>query len=237
MKTLTAIIPVYNEEVYIHRCLENVLAVKLKGYELEVIIMDDGSTDNSLAIARTFESQPNVHVFSKSRNQGKGAVILEGLQYATGDVIIIQDADLEYDPDDYSEILKKYADPQVDAVYGSRILGATLFHHHNSNYLFYLGGRLLTACVNIAFGTELTDQPTGYKSWRSTLNKHIVRNCKQPGFDFEIELTWLLSRLTTILEVPTHYYPRSPGHGKKITFFDFLLSLKMIVSCRLRALV
>ncbi len=231
-KTVSIIIPAYNESQYILRCLENVFLTEIPGWKKEVIVVNDGSTDNTqdlLDLSR--EKHSNLTIIHLKQNEGKGGALRAGIGSAKGEVILVQDADLEYDPIDYLAILSCYKDPKIKSVYGSRILGAGMYHNYNANLFFYLGGRTLTYLVNHAFGTNLTDQPTGYKSWHHSLSKHIVNYSKERGFAFEIELTRALSLHTKIVEVPIHYYPRSVNHGKKITLGDFIRSLFMIGVC------
>lgn len=233
MPKVSIIIPLYNEQSYIERCLHEVCSQKFTGWEREIIVIDDGSTDDSSQIVSTYSYLPEVLLYSHPTNQGKGAAIQSALRRVTGDVVIIQDADLEYDPRDILTILKRYEDSAVGAVYGSRILGEKEYHTYASNVLFYTGGRVLTRFMNLLFGTSLTDQATCYKSWRSRYNEDILRHCKRPGFEYEIELTARLNMLTPIVEVPIHYYPRTVSHGKKIRFADFLKSVYVALIWRL----
>lgn len=231
-QTVSIIIPAYNESQYILRCLENVFLSEIPGWIKEVIVVNDGSSDNTQELLEESRAKhSNLTIIHFKHNQGKGGALRAGIASATGDVLLVQDADLEYDPIDYQAILAQYENPKVQSVYGSRILGARTYHNYNANFLFYLGGRTLTYLVNHAFGTRLTDQPTGYKSWRRLLSKHIIAYCKENGFAFEIELTRALSLHTNIIEVPIRYYPRSVNHGKKITLSDFIRSLFMIGVC------
>ena len=232
MPKVSIIIPLYNEQSYIERCLHEVCTQKFAGWEREIIVVDDGSTDDSPQIVSAYSYLPEVLLYSLPYNQGKGAAIQSALRRATGDVVLIQDADLEYDPRDIATILKRYEDSTVGAVYGSRILGEKAYHTYASNMFFYLGGRALTHVMNLLFGTLLTDQATCYKSWRSRYNKDILSHCKRLGFEYEIELTVRLAMHTDIAEVPIHYYPRSVSHGKKIRFADFLKSIAVALSLR-----
>lgn len=230
-KILSIIIPVYNESAYIARCLENVINTKLLGWEKEIIVVNDGSNDSTLKILKSLQSKYQIILFSHDSNRGKGASVKTGLRRSTGNVVIIQDADLEYDPNDYIAILQKYSDGSTKAVYGSRITGAKIYHNYSANAIFYLGGITLTKLTNIFFRTNLTDQPTGYKSWSNDNIEELIENCPGDGFEFEIELTYFLAQKTTIQEVPIHYYPRTVSHGKKINVFDFMKSFGAILRC------
>lgn len=233
-KKLSIIIPVYNESTYISRCLNNVCQVSLPGWQKEIIAINDGSTDNSLKLLKSFAKQyPTLKIIDQKVNQGKGAALQSGIQQASGQVVIIQDADLEYDPIDYVSILKKYDTKSVNVVYGSRILGAKIYHNYSANTFFLWGGLCLTKLINIFLKTNLTDQPTCYKSWRNNLSPALLEFCHCPGFEFEVEMTAFFSKIGSIAEVPIHYYPRTISHGKKIRFADFLKSLATLWRCRL----
>ena len=228
---LTIIIPAYNESAYITRCLENVINAKTPNIEKEIIVVNDGSKDNTLDILELFQKSHFINVISHERNMGKGACIKTALCQSTGEIVIVQDADLEYDPNDYVAILDMFNDSNVDVVYGSRITGAKIYHNYSANAVFYLGGITLTKITNVFFKTKLTDQPTGYKSWRRELSQGIIENCHADGFEFEIELTAYFSNKTEIQEVPIHYYPRTVSHGKKINALDFFRSVATIIRC------
>lgn len=234
MKKLSIIIPAYNESTYIHRCLQNVVNVKIKGWEKEIILVNDGSTDNTIQIVNDFSKNIfKLKIIDSKINQGKGASLQKGINKATGDIIIVQDADLEYDPDDYLSILNSFNNPHIDVVYGSRVKGKKQFNNYNANLFFLIGGLTLTRIVNLMFKTKLTDQATCYKSWRGKLSEDLLKNCKSKGFEFEIEMTYFFSKCE-IREVPIHYYPRTIDHGKKIRAGDFVKALMMIFDCAFR---
>jgi glycosyltransferase involved in cell wall biosynthesis len=225
MKKLSIVIPTYNESNYICRCLKKVAQIKINNWTKEIIVIDDGSTDNTLDLIKKFNQGHKIKIIHYQNNQGKGAALKKGVDQAAGDVIIIQDADLEYDPSDYSSILSEFRDKKTDVVYGSRILGTKIYQNRNAGLFFLLGGMMLTKIVNLLFRTRLTDQPTGYKCWRSKFSKDLLKYCQTKGFEFEIEITAFFSKVTTIKEVPIHYYPRSVRQGKKINVGDFLKSV------------
>jgi dolichol-phosphate mannosyltransferase len=237
MPRLSILIPVYNEAAFVQRCLENIVNEDLGTWKKEIIVVNDGSTDETLAILKKFQKNVfPIKIMSSSSNKGKGAAIKRAAGQATGEILIIQDADLEYDPNDYHAILSEYTNPAIAVVYGSRILGAKLYTNYSSHPLFYVGGLLLTRYINFLFGTTLTDQPTCYKSWRAELTAELLENCPSNGFEFEIEMTAHFSRKGRIVEVPIHYYPRALSHGKKIRLKDFVLSVLAALRCRFKML-
>ncbi len=232
-KKLSIIIPVYNECVYITRCLENVEQVEIPNWTKEIIIVNDGSTDNSLQLIKKFASKKNnIKIVSSQKRQGKGAALKKGITLATGDIIIIQDADLEYDPEDFKPILTQFQNKNIDVVYGSRILGAKIFRNYSASIFFLTGGIILTKLINLLFSTNLTDQPTCYKSWRNHLSKELLKYCRLPGFEFEVEMTAFFSKNGKIKEVPIRYYPRTINHGKKIRLTDFFRSAATAFGCK-----
>lgn len=232
-KKLSIVIPVYNESAYIIRCLKNVIQVNLHNFEKEIIVINDGSTDDTLNLIEKFNQEnTKIKIITLPISQGKGEALKKGIQAATGEFVIVQDGDLEYDPSDYLAILSKFENKATNVVYGSRILGAKIYHNYSANIFFLIGGLLLTKTVNIIFGTKLTDQPTGYKSWRNILSKNLLKYCQSNGFEYEVEMTVFFSQKNKIKEVPIHYYPRSVSHGKKIRLIDFIKSILMVFRCR-----
>ena len=191
-------------------------------WEKEIILVDDGSSDGSGKIAQSdVRSNPDqTRLISLPENQGKGSATREGLQSATGTICLIQDADLEYDPEDYKTILSAYRDPEVHVVYGSRILGS----QNRFSWTYYWGGRCVSFVTNVLFDCQLTDEPTCYKSFRRAVldDIELVSN----GFEFCPEITGKLIRAGyTIAEVPIHYYPRSFEEGKKIRARDGIIAI------------
>lgn len=215
MVKLTVIIPAYNERNTIEEILKRVQAAPLDpdlNAEKEIIVVDDGSTDGTREIlARVADEHPDILVLMHEHNQGKGAAIRTGLEHATGDYIVIQDADLEYDPREYSVLLRPLVEGKADVVYGSRFLGP----HRAFLFLHYLGNKFLNLVTNILYDTILTDMETCYKMFRADVIKNIP--LKARGFEFEPEVTAkVLKRGYRVFEVPISYSGRDFEEGKKI---------------------
>jgi glycosyltransferase involved in cell wall biosynthesis len=207
---LSVIIPVYNEENTIREILRQVRGV---GLAHEIVIVDDGSTDGTRALLEAEASEPGTTVILQDRNQGKGAAVRAGFARATGDILLIQDADLEYDPRDYPTLLRPIEEGRVTVVYGSRFLGprkAMLFWH-------MLGNKFLTLLTNVLYNAILSDMETCYKVFRADVVKGIPLRSRR--FEFEPEITAkVLKRGHRIFEVPISYYGREYDEGKKITW-------------------
>lgn len=227
---LSIIIPCYNEAATLDAILQRVWAVDLAGVGKQIIIVDDGSTDGSADRAQTWvERHPEaIQLVRLPRNRGKGAAVIAGLERADGDIVIIQDADLEYDPEDYRPILACYADPSVKVVYGSRVLGS-----RNRSYTrYYWGGRLVSLIATLLYQCRITDEPTCYKSMRREVLQRLRLTSR--GFELCPELTAKVLRLGyRIHEVPIRYYPRRMEQGKKIRAKDGLIAIWTLVKHRL----
>lgn len=222
MKLLSIIIPVYNEEGTIDEVLRRVFAVKLRDWKKQVIVVDDGSTDKTGDRLAAWKKTCTVILLPK--NQGKGAAVVRGLQEARGEVILLQDADLEYNPTDYAKLLSEFADPRVTVVYGSRFLGS----HLSTMYLYALGNKFVTWTTNVLYNTNITDMETGYKAFRRSVLGGITIRAKR--FDFEPEFTAkILKSGHQIYEVPISYFGRKFSEGKKLTWRDGIVALGTLV--------
>lgn len=229
MKMLSVIIPVYNEAQTVARVIDRVLAVKLEGFEREIIVVNDGSTDGTDEVLKRLadEGSNRVTVIHHEENQGKGAAIRTALEHVDGDIVVTQDADLEYDPAEFPKLLALFEDPAVQVVYGSRNLGK----NPRSSWSFYWGGRLVSWVANLLYGSDLTDEATGYKLFRTELLRSL--DLRADGFAFCPEVTGkLLRRKIEIHEIPISYQPRSLDEGKKISWRDGLKAVWVLIKHR-----
>jgi Glycosyltransferases involved in cell wall biogenesis len=223
--TLTVIIPIYNEIASVRKILERVQATKLAE---EIILIDDGSTDGTRDLLDSLEGTPGVRLILHDKNQGKGAAVRSGISAATGSVIIIQDADLEYDPRDYPALLKPIEEGRADVVYGSRFMGGP---HRVTMFWHMLANKILTLTTNLLFDTILTDMETGYKVFR----REVLQNIKLRSnrFDFEPEFTAkILKKKVRIFEVPISFDPRDYSEGKKIRLRDAVDAILALIKYR-----
>lgn len=222
MKTLSIVIPAYNEERYIGTLLQQILAVDLAslGIDRELIVVDDCSKDRTAEIAASI---PGVRLHRMERNGGKGRAVRAGIAAATGDYLIIQDADLEYDPSDYLPMLRVLLAGEADIVYGSRYLGRG--RHPNQSIAAYLGGRSLSLIGWVFTGRYLTDTVTALKLFhRQDL---AALPLETSGFELDHEITArMLAKRRRIAEVPIRYYPRSKAEGKKIGLRDWFIAIR-----------
>ena len=223
---LSIVIPVYNEHATIIELLDRVAAVDI---EKEVIIVDDFSTDGTRAILEKYVNK-TVTLLLHDRNQGKGAALRTGFQHATGDFVVIQDADLEYDPADFPKLLAVVETQNAQVVYGSRLATSqpTMTLRH------FVGNRLLTGLTNLLYGSQLTDMETCYK----LLDRRLVHNLElvSNSFNVEPEITAkLLKKGVTIHEVPISYHGRSFAEGKKISWKDFISAVWTLITLRVSA--
>jgi len=235
MTKLSILIPAYNEGKTIHHILNKVKSVKLvSDIEKEIIIVNDYSSDNTISVVEKYKEENkelNITLFSQTHNQGKGAAIHKAIELATGDYLIVQDADLEYDPEEYNQLLKPVLSGFADVVYGSRFMGGNphriLFFWHS------IGNKFLTSLSNMFTNLNLTDMETCYKLIRSDIAKSL--KLKEKRFGFEPELTAKLSRVPKIriYEVGISYYGRTYEEGKKIGWKDGFRAIYCILKYNL----
>ncbi len=219
-RVISIVVPCYNESKTLETIIARVLVADVSGLEREIIIVDDGSRDDSVRIAKDLaERHPNIRVFEHKTNQGKGAALRTGFQAATGEIILVQDADLEYSPNDYPRLLAPILDERADVVYGSRFRSGSemrvLFFWHN------VGNSILTLMSNMMTNLNFTDMETCYKVFRREVIQAIT--IQEDRFGFEVEITAKIARLPVrprIYEVGISYSGRTYSEGKKITWKD-----------------
>ncbi len=210
---LSIIVPAYNEEDTVADLLDKSLAAKLpEGVSREIIIVNDGSTDKTVEIVEKYLENPVVSLYHQE-NQGKTAGVLKGIKESTGDIIIIQDADLEYDPDQYGELIQPIVDGEQLVVYGSRFMGSI----KNMRFPMRLANIMTNLTLNWIFGCKMTDNNTCYKVFKKDVLKDIIITSTLFGFDCEVTVK-LLKKGVHIHEIPIRYVARSKEEGKKINF-------------------
>ena len=229
MVKLSVIIPVFNEQKTIRKLIGKVKGVKLKNIEKEIIIVDDCSNDETVSILKNI-GDSSLKIFFHKKNMGKGAAIKTGLGKATGDLILIQDADLEYSPDDYGKLLMPIINKKADVVYGSRL--DVLRKNIKKMYkLHFIGNLFLTMMTNILYNAKITDMETGYKLFKREVIEGI--NLRANRFDFEPEITAkILKKGYTIYEVPITFFGRKFDEGKKITWMDWIAAAYYLLKYR-----
>jgi glycosyltransferase involved in cell wall biosynthesis len=222
---LSVIIPVYNEVESIQTILKRVQDTKLVH---EIVIVDDGSKDGTRDVLKELDGKDGLRVILHEKNQGKGAAVRTGMSAAKGDVLLIQDADLEYDPRDYPELLKPIEEGLADVVYGSRFLGRA---HRVTMFWHMVANKSLTLLTNILYDTILTDMETGYKVFRREVIEGMV--IRANSFNFEPEFTAkILKRKYRIFEVPITFNPRDYSQGKKIKLHDAFEAVWALIKYR-----
>lgn len=228
---LSVVIPCYNEEKTLADCLDRVLAIQRPDLALEIIVIDDCSTDQSAAIAaKAALAHPEIKILRQAKNQGKGAALRAGFQEASGDYVVVQDADLEYDPRELQIMIEPFIKHNADAVIGSRFLGTGA--HRVLYFWHYLGNQLLTLASNIFTGLNLTDMETCYKMFRREVIQSIKIQENRFGFEPEIVAKLSQKRLN-IYEVGISYYGRTYEDGKKIGARDGFRAIYCIIKYNL----
>jgi glycosyltransferase involved in cell wall biosynthesis len=221
---VSVLVPVYNEVSTLAEIVRQIRATEL---DAEIVVVDDGSIDGTREVLQALEGLPEVRAIYHDGNCGKGAAVRTALEHATGDVLIIQDADLEYSPEDYPRLLKPIRDGRAKVVYGSRFIG----EHRAMYYWHSVGNRLLTWSANVLFNTTLTDMETCYKVFTRDVAGKLKLQSKGWGIDPEITAK-VLKRGYHIYEVPISYYGREYQEGKKISWKDFFTVLWCLLKYR-----
>jgi glycosyltransferase involved in cell wall biosynthesis len=221
---LSVVMPVFNERTTIEEIIPRVLAVPIR---IELIVVDDGSTDGTRDLLTGLQKQHNFKLVFQPQNGGKGAALRRGFQEVTGDLVVIQDADLEYSPEELPDLIELICKGRADVVYGSRFLG----RHRVFLFTHYLGNRLLTSITNVLYNTMLTDMETCYKVMRTEVLRSF--SLEANGFGIEPELTAkIFKRHYRVYEIPISYDGRGYEEGKKITWRDGIVALWVLLKFR-----
>ena len=221
---VSVVMPAYNEEDTVEEILRRVLAVPIR---LELVVVDDASTDRTGEILTRLQAELGFRLVRQPRNQGKGAALRTGFAHVTGDIVVIQDADLEYSPEEYPSLIELICQGRADVVYGSRFLG----RHRVFLFTHYLGNRLLTFVTNVLYNTILTDMETCFKVMRIEVVRSMT--LRSNGFGIEPEITAkIFKRGYRVYEVPITYDGRGYAEGKKITWRDGLVALWVLLKYR-----
>lgn len=224
---VTLIVPIYNEAPYLDELFQDILNLS---FDTEVIAVDDGSTDSSSEIIRKWQESDSIVCIEHKTNRGKGAAVRSGIQASTGDIVVIQDADLEYDPSDLEYMIKPIQDGRADVVYGSRLNGGRPQRVHMFWHL--VGNKLLTLLTNILYNSTLSDMETGYKACKGDVIRSL--NLQSNDFRIEPEITAkVLKKNLRVFEVPISYYGRSYSEGKKITWVDAVPAVLTLIKLRI----
>jgi glycosyltransferase involved in cell wall biosynthesis len=228
-KKLSIVVPCYNEKATIKKILDEVMEVNLGGTQKELLIVDDGSSDGTRAVLKKIAAKnKNIKLIFQKTNQGKGAALKRGFLESTGDVVVVQDADLEYDPQEYKRLLYPIERGHADVVYGSRFVGGE--PHRIIYYRHQVANKFLTMFSNLFTGLNLTDMETCYKMMRGDLARKIAKDLKAKRFGFEPEITARVAKSgARVYEIGISYYGRSKEEGKKIGFKDGLKAVWEIV--------
>jgi glycosyltransferase involved in cell wall biosynthesis len=221
---LSVVMPVYNERGTVEEIIRRVLAVPLR---VELIVVDDGSTDGTRDLLGQLQQELGFRLVLQVRNQGKGAALRSGFREVTGDLVVIQDADLEYSPEELPQLIELICEGRADVVYGSRFLG----RHRVFLFSHYLGNRVVTLLTNILYNTMLTDMETCYKVMRAEIVREM--DLRSNGFGIEPEMTAkIFKRGHRVYEVPITYDGRGYDQGKKITWRDGIVALWVLLKYR-----
>lgn len=222
--TISLIIPIYNEAGHLHKFLEKVDTLKLP-CEKELVFINDASKDNSWEILKNYKFKSKYKLLNQEKNQGKGAALKRGFEEATGDILVVQDADFEYDMEELPKLIQPILEDKADVVYGSRFRKEVNQVHRTFHYLV---NRILTLISNLLSGMYVSDMETCYKVFKSEIIKNI--NLSSKRFGFEPEVTAKIARLKIrVREYPISYYPRNYMEGKKITWKDGIAALWHLV--------
>jgi glycosyltransferase involved in cell wall biosynthesis len=222
---LSVVMPVYNEKDTVREIVRRVRQVELVD---EIIIVDDGSKDGTREILHELSDLPDVKVIEHEVNQGKGAAVVTGIRAAKGDLLVVQDADLEYDPRDYLKLVQPLVEGRCDVVYGSRFAGQKI---NNAIMVNLLANKFLTFMTNLLYGSKLTDMETCYKVFRREVVENIQIRARR--FEFEPEFTAkILKQKVRLIEVPISFDPRGYSEGKKITAWDGFVALWTLIKYR-----
>jgi glycosyltransferase involved in cell wall biosynthesis len=231
MKKITVLVPIFNEVNTLRIILKKIDDANFCGLEKEIILIDDFSTDGTREILEQLEAESSdkYKIFYHDQNQGKGAALRTGLKQFTGDIVVIQDADLEYDPVDYEPLVQLILDDKADVAYGSRLTGSRPARSFMFTHL--IGNKVLTLITNVLYNTTLTDMETCYKAFKAEFIRGI--EIKSNKFDFEPEITAkVLKKGARLYELPISYYGREYAEGKKITWKDGIHAILALVKFR-----
>ena len=229
-KSLTVIIPVYNEKDTVKECIERVLKADTCGLNLNIIVSDNNSTDGTKEILKSINNE-KVRCYFKEKNEGKGSNIKNALQYATGDLILFQDADLEYHPENFPDLINPFIRNNADVVFGSRLTGSKITKILGWPNL--VGNKTFTLLANILFNKIFTDIATGYKVFTNKVIKTM--DIQSDGFEIEPEITAKISKNSqlNIYEVPITIYSRNYSEGKKVRWWDFFIYIYTLIKWRI----
>ncbi len=231
--TLSIVVPCYNEVKTIQTIISKILKADSLGLKKEIIIVDDGSTDQTRTILKKYQSRKNFKIIFQKQNQGKGAALKTGITNSTGDIVLVQDADLEYDPEEYPILLEPIINNKADVVYGSRFLGG---RPHRVLYFWHsLMNHWLTTFSNMLSGINLTDMETCYKVIRGDLIRKLASKLESQKFGFEPEITAKLAKIKDVrfYEVGISYYGRTYKEGKHINWLDGIRAIWEIIKYNL----